>query len=151
MAQSVSETADIAARLTRIYAPEEARRLNPLTLAYIGDAVYSDYIRRYLIARGLQNVNHLTRLAARYVRASAQAAAIRQLLPMLTEPEQDLVRRGRNTKSIPPKHADKMDYRYATGLEALFGYLNLTGDTARERELMGRAIRATEAVWKKPS
>lgn len=151
MAQGVSERTDIAAHLTRVYAPEEARRLSPLTLAYIGDAVYSDYIRRYLIARGLQNVNHLTCLAARYVRASAQAAAIRQLLPILTESEQDLVRRGRNTKSIPPKHADKMDYRYATGLEALFGYLSLTGDTARERELMARTIHATEAVWGKPS
>jgi ribonuclease-3 family protein len=147
MAQGINATTDIAAALTRVYTPEEARRLNPLTLAYIGDAVYSDYIRRYLIARGLQNVNHLTRLAARYVRASAQAAAVRALLPALTEPEQDLIRRGRNTKSLPPKHADKMDYRYATGLETLFGYLNLIGDTARERALMARAIRATEAGW----
>lgn len=143
MAQSIS---DIKEKLTRVYTPREAKMMNPLTLAYIGDAVYSDYIRRYLIAQGLSNVDHLTKRSVHYVRASAQSAAIHALLPNLTDDEQTIVRRGRNTKSIPPKHADKMDYRYATGLEALFGYLDLVGADDRKRELMAKAIEATEAA-----
>lgn len=141
MAQSITDTKEM---LTRVYTPKQARMLNPLTLAYIGDAVYSDYVRRYLIAQGHDNVDRLTKRSVHYVKASAQAAAIHALLPNLTQDEQAIVRRGRNTKSIPPKHADKMDYRYATGLEALFGYLDLVGAEGRKLELMAEAIDATE-------
>ena len=138
------DDANILAELNKTYAKSEARMMNPLTLAYIGDVVYSDYIRRYLVAEGMTKVDRLTKRSIDYVRASAQAKAIRLMLPELTEDERAIVRRGRNTKSLPPKHADVMDYRYATGLEALFGYLNLTGSRKRELTLMARAIDLTE-------
>ena len=150
MAQSMTMTAvhrdntDILSDLDKTYSKAEARMMNPLTLAYIGDVVYSDYIRRYLVAEGMTKVDRLTKRSIDYVRASAQAKAIRLMLPELTEEERAIVRRGRNTKSMPPKHADVMDYRYATGLETLFGYLNLTGSHNREITLMARAIDLTE-------
>jgi ribonuclease-3 family protein len=146
MAQSMTMTAvhrdntDILSDLDKTYSKAEARMMNPLTLAYIGDVVYSDYIRRYLVAEGMTKVDRLTKRSIDYVRASAQAKAIRLMLPELTEEERAIVRRGRNTKSMPPKHADVMDYRYATGL----GYLNLTGSHNREITLMARAIDLTE-------
>ncbi|MGL6293268.1 Mini-ribonuclease 3 [Eubacterium aggregans] len=130
--------------LDRTYTEAEARAMNPLTLAYIGDGVFSDYIRKYLVARGMSNVNHLTKESIKYVKADAQARMINHLMDELTEEEQSIVRRGRNTRSTPPKNADKMDYRYATGLEALIGYLELAGTTGRQRELMIAGIKYLE-------
>lgn len=130
------EKSVIADFLDRTYTKAEARAMNPLTLAYIGDGVFSDYIRKYLVAQGMANVNHLTKASIRYVKADAQARMVHHLMDDLTEAEQAIVRRGRNTRSTPPKNADKMDYRYATGLEALVGYLELTGNQRRLRELM---------------
>ncbi|SEA28952.1 ribonuclease-3 family protein [Eubacterium aggregans] len=130
------EKSVIADFLDRTYTKAEARAMNPLTLAYIGDGVFSDYIRKYLVAQGMANVNHLTKASIRYVKADAQARMVHTLMDQLTDEEQSIVRRGRNTRSTPPKNADKMDYRYATGLEALVGYLELTGNQRRLRELM---------------
>lgn len=124
----------------QIWPKKKARQLNPLTLAFIGDSVYSDAVRRYFVAEGLQNVNHLTRETSRIVKASAQAKAIHFLLPYLSEEEKRIVIRGRNTKSIPPKHADKTDYRFATGFEALLGYLSLTGQKKRLDAVINRSI-----------
>ena len=126
--------------LTQKITPAQARAMNPLTLAWVGDSVFSNYIRRYLIAKGNANVNHLTKLSVKYVRAAAQADMLKAWQPLLTEEEADIVRRGRNTKSIPPKNADRMAYRYATGLEALCGYLTLIGDEERLVELIGVGI-----------
>ncbi|MDD2414213.1 MAG: ribonuclease III domain-containing protein [Eubacteriaceae bacterium] len=126
--------------LNKIYTSSEARALNPLTLAFIGDAVYSAFVRKYLISQGIQNVNHLTHISVHFVKANAQASALRILDDQLTEEEKGIVRRGRNTRSTPPKNADKMDYRYATGLEALIGFLNLTGQHEREFSLMTKII-----------
>ena len=130
--------------LDRVYTPAEARAMNPLTLAYIGDAIFSDYIRKYLIAQDIANVNHLTKASIKYVRADGQAKMVHELMDSLTPEEQSIVRRGRNTHSIPPKHADKMDYRYATGMEALIGYLELTGNIERQKELMVAGIECVE-------
>ncbi|MEG1432778.1 Mini-ribonuclease 3 [Eubacterium sp.] len=130
------EKSVIADFLDRTYTEAEARAMNPLTLAYIGDGVFSDYIRKYLVAQGMANVNHLTKASISYVKADAQARMVHTLMDQLTDEEQSIVRRGRNTRSTPPKNADKMDYRYATGLEALVGYLELTGNQHRLRELM---------------
>lgn len=118
----------------------EARAMNPVTLALIGDAVFSDYIRRYLLACGLRNVNHLTKESIRYVRASAQATMVHALWDTLTDTEQTIVRRGRNTRSHVPKNAKVIDYRYATGFEALLGYLDLTGQTERLETLIAMGI-----------
>ncbi len=111
-----------------------------MTLAYIGDGVYSEYIRRFLVSGGISNVNHLTKESIKYVRADGQSKMALALMDSLTDEEQTIVRRGRNTRSHVPKHARTIDYRYATGLEALVGYLELTGQKERLEELMVRGI-----------
>ncbi|WP_195270080.1 ribonuclease III domain-containing protein [Eubacterium sp. 1001713B170207_170306_E7] len=127
-------------RLHKKYTIAEARALNPLTLAYIGDGVYSEYIRRFLVSGGISNVNHLTKESIKYVRADGQSKMVLALMDSLTDEELDIVRRGRNTRSHVPKHARTIDYRYATGLEALIGYLELTGQEDRLEALMVRGI-----------
>jgi len=111
---------------------EKARLLNPLQLAYIGDAVWDMLIRMNLIHSG-RNLRHMHQEAIRTVCAKAQAAALEKVLPHLDEQEQDIVRRGRNThaKHPCPKNQDPADYAAATGFEALLGYLYLTGSEER--------------------
>ncbi|OXS27194.1 MAG: ribonuclease III [Acetobacterium sp. MES1] len=114
--------------------------MNPLALAYLGDGIYSDMIRKYLLGCGHQNVNFMTKTAIHYVRASAQAQIIRELLPELTEAEQRIFKRGRNTASQVPRNANPSDYRYATGFETLIGYLFLCGETERMNALIVQGI-----------
>lgn len=117
----------------------DIRMYNPLVLAYVGDSVYDTFVRTMLVADGSIQVNKLHKKAIGYVQAKAQADIINKLFDSLTEDEQDIVRRGRNTKSgTVPKNADVTDYRYATGFEALIGYLYLTGSMERLMELFGR-------------
>ena len=105
-------------------------------LAYLGDAVMTLYARERLVARGLAHSAVLNRAALRYVRASSQAAAAERLLPELTEEELAWFHRGRNSKHLNfPKNADPADYRKATGLEVLFGYLHASGQEERARAL----------------
>lgn len=122
--------------------PEE---LPSLALAYIGDAVYELVVRQYLLSRGAVKVNQLHKMAVRYVRAGAQAKALHILEGNLTEEEIAVVRRGRNAKSATlPKNADLMEYRQATALEALIGYLYLQDRQSRVLELIKIAIGAIE-------
>ncbi len=110
--------------------------LNPISLAYIGDAVYEILVREHLAIEGNRPPEQLHRLAVSFVSATAQAAAIAKILPMLTEDENTAFKRGRNAKvSHVPKGASVADYHNATGFEALFGYLYLTGQAKRMREL----------------
>jgi ribonuclease-3 family protein len=114
----------------------DIRMFNPLVLAYVGDSVYDTFVRTLLVSGGSIQVDKLHKRAIKFVQAKAQAAIIQQLHELLTEDEQDIVRRGRNTKSSTvPKNADINDYRYATGFEALIGYLYLTGNTKRLMEI----------------
>lgn len=114
----------------------DIRMYNPLVLAYIGDSVYDTFIRTMLVSNGSIQVNKLHKKSIKFVSAKAQAEITEQLYNTLTEDEQDIVRRGRNTKSNSvPKNADMNDYRYATGFEALIGYLYLIGNTKRLMEL----------------
>lgn len=114
----------------------DIRMFNPLVLAYIGDSVYDTFIRTMLVSGGSIQVDKLHKRAIKFVQAKAQAEITEQLQHILTEDELDIVRRGRNTKSnTVPKNADVNDYRYATGFEALVGYLYLTGNTARLMEI----------------
>jgi ribonuclease III family protein len=114
----------------------DIRMFNPLVLAYIGDSVYDTFIRTMLVSGGSIQVDKLHKRSIKYVQAKAQAEITEQLHNILTEDEQDIVRRGRNTKSnTVPKNADINDYRYATGFEALVGYLYLTGNTKRLMEI----------------
>jgi ribonuclease-3 family protein len=114
----------------------DIRMYNPLVLAYIGDSVYDTFIRTMLVSGGSIQVNKLHKKSIKFVQAKAQAEITEQLQDILTEDEQDIVRRGRNTKSgSVPKNADINDYRYATGFEALVGYLYLIGNTKRLMEI----------------
>lgn len=116
-------------------------QLNPVVLAYIGDAVFEVYVRQRLVAGIHRKPQELHRAATRYVSAAAQAKLLQSWMPMLTEEEADVVRRGRNGKSgQPPRNADPADYRHATALECLIGYLYYRGERSRLEELMEAAF-----------
>lgn len=108
-----------------------AKQLNILSLAYIGDTVYDLYIRSYLVKSEAGMVNKLNEMAAKTVNAAAQSKAYELLKEMFTQEEDDIFHRGRNAKSSVPKNMTVRDYRNATGLEAVIGYLYLTGQTQR--------------------
>lgn len=110
--------------------------LNPISLAFLGDAVYEVLVRRHLALKGDRPPEELHRLAVSFVSATAQASAIEKLMPLLTEEELAAFKRGRNAKvSHIPKGASPAKYHAATGFEALFGYLYLKGKSERMREL----------------
>lgn len=116
--------------------------MNPLVLAYIGDAVYEVFIRTVIITGGpTKPVHKLHMMSTEYVKAHAQSEIIRKMADMLTEEETNIVRRGRNSKSgYIPKNADVQEYRSATGFEALIGYLYLMGNIKRLDELLNYSI-----------
>lgn len=107
-----------------------------LTLAYLGDCVYEMYVRTYLVADGNHKVNDLHKTATKYVCAKAQAEFYHRIEGLLTDEENAAFRRGRNAKSHPPKNADVIDYKIATGVETLLGYLYVKGNVSRISELM---------------
>ena len=114
----------------------DVRSFSPLTLAYIGDCVYDLIIRTVVVERGNRAANLLHRATVKYVKAPAQASVIEALQDDLTEEEQEVYKRGRNAKShTAAKNASIEDYRKATGLEALVGYLYLTDRFDRVLEL----------------
>lgn len=112
------------------------KNYSALTLAYIGDCVYELYVRGYLIQKSDQKVNLLHKTSTRFVCAKAQAELYHKIKDMLSEDETAAFHRGRNTKSHVPKNAVVSDYRIATGIEALFGYLYITGKKDRISELL---------------
>ena len=119
------------------FAPAEAAKLPPLQLAYIGDTVFDLFVRTYLVETCSGSVHALHQLSSGLVSAAGQAAAYFIIEPVLTEQERDIFRRGRNAHSgTVPKNAKVGDYRMATGLEALMGYLFCIGQEARLDELM---------------
>ncbi len=110
-----------------------------LELAYLGDALYDLYVREHLIARG-GRVRALHREAVSLVCARAQSEALGRVLERLTEAERDVARRARNCDQHPPRSADPADYRRATALEALIGYLYVTGQRERMNEILRLAL-----------
>lgn len=112
--------------------------LNGSALAYFGDAVFELLVRRQLLSTGISNPGKLSAMALTFVRATAQSAGLEALLPILTAEEEAVYRRGRNAAGPHPKSATVGEYRRATGLEALFGYLYLKGDSARLETLFAR-------------
>ncbi|MBR3750679.1 MAG: Mini-ribonuclease 3 [Clostridia bacterium] len=117
--------------------PMQARQENPLALAFVGDTVFDLYVRTRVLEREV-NSHKLHMLSVKHVSASAQAAAFLRIEPLLNEDEIYIYRRGRNTKpTTVPKNACVKDYRSATGLETLVGYLYLTGQRERLDLLMG--------------
>ena len=117
--------------------------VNVLVLAYMGDTVYEDYIRKYLITKGIGNVNDLQTESLKYVSAVSQAKYLTEMMDkeFLTSDELDIVKRARNYKTTShPKSCDIITYKYATGLEALIGYLYLDGNIERVNEIMNFII-----------
>jgi ribonuclease-3 family protein len=111
-----------------------------LALAYLGDAVFSLYVRERLVAAERGKVRVLNDVAAQIVRATAQAQALGAILPLLTLEEADIARRGRNTKSTAPKSASVQEYRRSTGFECLLGWLYWQQDRARLSFLLDKAF-----------
>ncbi|ULT57166.1 Mini-ribonuclease 3 [Neobacillus drentensis] len=125
----------------------DAKQLNGLALAYMGDAVFESYVRRHLLYNGQVRPNQLHRLATRYVSAKAQCRILFQFMDekLLNEEESAVVLRGRNAKSgTVPKNTDVQTYRYSTAFEALIGYLFLEGRLERLEELVERAFSCVE-------
>lgn len=116
--------------------------LNPLVLAYIGDAVYEVYIRTMMIAaKPDRPVHKLHILSTGYVRAHAQSELVHRITPKLNEEELGIIKRGRNSKSgYAPKNTDIIEYRTATGFEALIGYLYLKGNNKRLLEILSYSM-----------
>jgi len=121
------------------------QEMNPVSLAFYGDAVYEVAVRERLVREGIGKPDKLHRETVRQVCASYQAAAARRIEPLLTETESDVFRRGRNASGVKaPKNADVLEYRLATGLEALIGFLALRGETERIKELLAVILSPTE-------
>ena len=133
-------------RETAPMAPEEARLLNPLQLAYMGDTVWELMIRSRAMARRL-TVRHMHQAAVSGVNARAQAEALTRIADALTEDEADVVRRGRNAHPhhASPKNQNPADYKAATGLEALIGYLYISGQEERLLALFRQARQEDDA------
>ncbi|WP_262679503.1 Mini-ribonuclease 3 [Paenibacillus sp. J5C2022] len=121
--------------------PKKTGLMNPVALAYMGDAVFELLVRQYLLSLPNHKSHHLHQEATKLVSAKAQRLLLERVQPLLTEEEADIVRRGRNAKSgAPPKNADPADYRQATALECLVGYLYYEGRFDRLAVFMDAAV-----------
>lgn len=116
------------------------REYPSLVLAYVGDAVFELLVRTHMVTMERKKVNELHHDTVELVKAQSQARLARQLYYELSEEEKDIVKRGRNAKSTPPKNADPGDYKLSTGFEALLGYLYLKGDEDRLLYLVSKAL-----------
>ena len=119
------------------------KEINSLVLAYLGDTIYEDYIREYLIRSGIGNVNDLQNASIKFVSAKAQSEILKRLISedFFSDEELTIIKRARNHKSIShPKNCDIVTYRYATGFEALIGYLKMEGNIKRIEEIINRIL-----------
>lgn len=119
----------------------EVKMMAPLVLAYMGDAIYEVFIRSYLVSKRNVSVNELHKEATSYVRAKSQAEVVHALENQLSEDEWAVIKKGRNQKSSTvPKNAVLSDYKYATGFEALIGYLFYSGKLERLCEILNKSV-----------
>ncbi len=124
---------------------DDIRQLQPAVLAFMGDAVFELFIRERLIRNKRGTSHNLHIHSTNFVKAASQANIARILHDSFTEEETYIFRRGRNAKSTTiPKNADVQDYKYATGFEAVLGYLYLTGQHERLSEIMEKAALIVE-------
>lgn len=131
---------DILGGICTPLSEQEARQYSPLTLAFLGDAVYSLLVRNMLTATSNKPTGKLHKESIEYVNAAFQAEMIKTLMDELTENELWVFKRGRNAHSAhSPKNQSEADYRYATGFESLYGYLYLCGNTNRIKELFTKS------------
>ena len=120
---------------------EDIKMMSPLVWAYMGDAVYEQFIREYIINQGVSKNGAYHKKAIKYVSANAQVKILKELENCLTEEEKDIVRRGRNSNPHShAKNADIVDYKWATGFEALIGYLYLTNQKERLDFILNKCI-----------
>lgn len=119
----------------------DVNMMNPLVWAYIGDSVYEVFIRMKLVNETKLNPHKLHIETIKYVKAKAQAETLTKIYDFLTDEEKDIVRRGRNADAHHlPKNAELADYKHATALEALIGYLYLTKQDERLQEILNYCI-----------
>ncbi|MBQ7351720.1 MAG: Mini-ribonuclease 3 [Clostridia bacterium] len=119
----------------------EARIMNPQVLAFVGDGVYSLFIRQKLVLNGKLKGKDLHNQVTNFVKASGQSNFIEKILPLFNEREMSVFKRARNHKTLSQaKNASIVDYRRATGLEAVIGYLYLCGDVDRLNQLLMLSI-----------
>ena len=117
----------------------DVNQMSQLVWAYIGDSVYEQYIREYLVTNTKYKPHKLHMEATKYVKAGAQAEILKKLETELTDEELDIVRRTRNTQNHHlPKNASVTEYMYSTAFEGLIGYLYLTGQKERLKELLDK-------------
>ncbi len=117
--------------------------INVLVLAYLGDTIYEDYIRKYLINKNIAKVNDLQKEASNYVSAKAHASFLKSMIEnnFFFEEELSIIRRARNYKSNShPKNCDIVTYKHATALEAVIGYLELSNNRTRIDEIMNNIL-----------
>ncbi len=120
---------------------EPMNRYSPLALAFMGDSVFEIIVRSIVVQTANRTAGQLNKIKVKFVNAAAQAKMIETLEPELTDEEMDAYKRGRNAKSYTSaKNQSVADYRKATGLEALCGYLYLKGDTGRLFELIKKGM-----------
>ncbi len=123
----------------------EANQYGVAALAFLGDAVYERLVRERIVIKANMPAAKLHNEAIKYVCCEFQSAAIEKIFDRLAEEEQAIYKRGRNADGVtPPKHSSAQDYRRATGLECLFGYLELSGERGRIDELFGMICEDTE-------
>lgn len=116
---------------------DNARNLSPVTLAFVGDAVYSLYVREKLVLSTHFGTGTLQKLTSSEVSAHGQSGLLEKIMPLFTEEEADIFRRGRNAKKpTKSKNASVAEYNRSTGFEAVLGYLYLTGQYDRISELL---------------
>ena len=120
----------------------DINQISPLVWAYIGDSVYEQYIRNYLVTNTKYKPHKLHIEATKFVKAAAQANILQQLEENLTEEEKEVVRRARNTKNHHlPKNSNVQEYMYATAFEGLIGYLHLSKNTTRLNEILELSLK----------
>lgn len=127
--------------MNRILTEHEANQYSPLTLAFLGDSVYEKLVREYIILNANMPASKLHELKVKKVCASYQSAAIDKIFSLLDEKETAVLKRGRNaTGNTVPKSSNAVEYRRATALECLFGYLDLMGRDERIEQLFNIII-----------
>ena len=125
----------------------DIKTVSTAALAYLGDSVLEVCVREHLVSCGISTSAHLNKEALSFVRATAQADAMKNIIDMLDEEEAAVFRRGRNIgHTATPKSASMSEYRSATGMEALFGWLHLLGKEERIRELFRAAYKIEEKI-----
>ena len=134
-------------KLGEVMSESSANNLSPVVLAFVGDAVYNLFVRERLTFFSDSRTGELNRLATKEVKATAQAEFVQEILPILTEKEISIFKRGRNSKkNTKAKNASIVEYNLSTGFEAVLGYLYLTGNYDRLNFILNKGI--TNETWR---